>query len=50
MADKYPLVSNTSTLTIEELPVGDTLKVDKTDDLLHTMTELATAEVAAGTV
>jgi hypothetical protein len=28
MADKYPLVSNTSTLTIEELPVGDTLKVD----------------------
>jgi len=28
MAAKYPLVSNSSTLTIEELPVGDTLLVD----------------------
>ena len=28
MADKYPLVSNSNTLTIEELPIGDTLLVD----------------------
>lgn len=28
MANKYPLVSNSATLTIEELPVGDTLLVD----------------------
>jgi hypothetical protein len=28
MAEKYPLVSNQSTLTIEELPIGDTLLVD----------------------
>jgi len=28
MAEKYPLVSNTNTLTIEELPIGDTLLVD----------------------
>lgn len=28
MAERYPLVSNQSTLTIEELPVGDTLAVD----------------------
>ncbi len=28
MADKYPLVSNQNTLTIEELPIGDTLLVD----------------------
>lgn len=28
MANKYPLVSNSSTLTIEELPIGDTLLVD----------------------
>lgn len=28
MAEKYPLVSNSSTLTIEELPIGDTLLAD----------------------
>ena len=28
MANKYPLVSNSSTLTIQELPAGDTLLVD----------------------
>jgi len=28
MANKYPLVSNSNTLTIEELPAGDTLLVD----------------------
>lgn len=28
MAEKYPLVSNSNTLTIEELPIGDTLLVD----------------------
>lgn len=28
MAERYPLVSNQSTLTIEELPVGDTLVAD----------------------
>jgi hypothetical protein len=28
MANKYPLVSNSATLTIQELPAGDTLLVD----------------------
>jgi hypothetical protein len=28
MAEKYPLVSNSNTLTIEELPIGDTLVAD----------------------
>lgn len=28
MAERYPLVSNQSTLTIEEIPVGDTLMAD----------------------
>jgi hypothetical protein len=37
MAEKYPLVSNPNTLTIEELPIGDTLVADNikvTGDLI----------------